>query len=104
MYNPVHPGRLIKQEYLQPLNLTVTEAARGLGVSRNTLSEIINERSGISPLMSLRLAHAFNTTPELWMNMQQNYDLAKARQQWKGVKAAKVKKLYKNGGAPRSVA
>ena len=70
-----HPGEMIKEMYLKPLNLTVTSLAASLGVSRKTLSTIINERAGVTPDMALRLSRAFSTTPELWLNMQQGYDL-----------------------------
>ena len=73
-----HPGELIKTEYMEPLNLTVTALAASLGVSRKTLSTIINERAGITPDMALRLSPAFSTTPELWLNMQQAYGLWRA--------------------------
>lgn len=72
---PTHPGELIREEYMKPLKLTVTALAASLGVSRKTLSTIVNERAGISPDMALRLSRAFSTTPELWMNMQRSYDL-----------------------------
>ena len=75
MYNPPHPGEIIKEAYLEPLGLTVTEAAKALKVTRKTLSAIINRRAGISPAMAIRLSKAFNTTPQLWLNMQQSYDL-----------------------------
>ena len=77
---PVHPGRILKQDCLEPLGLSVTEAARGLGVSRNALSAIVNQRAGISPEMAVKLSEAFGTTPELWMNMQKTYDLWNAKQ------------------------
>jgi addiction module HigA family antidote len=79
MKNPPHPGKILKQECLEPLGLSITEAALKLGISRTTLSEIINGKSGISSLMALKLAKAFNTTPEFWINMQSHYDLAQAR-------------------------
>ena len=75
MYNPPHPGEIIKEAYLEPLGLTVTEAANALKVTRKTLSAIINGRAGISPAMAIRLSKAFGTTPQLWLNMQQSYDL-----------------------------
>ena len=75
MHKPAHPGEILKELYLGPLNLSVTDAAKALGVSRKTLSELLNRKSGISIPMSLRLSKAFNTTPELWLNLQQNYDL-----------------------------
>ena len=75
MYNPPHPGEIIKDVYLDQLELTVTKAAKALNVTRKTLSSIINGKAGISPAMAIRLSKAFHTTPQLWMNMQQSYDL-----------------------------
>ena len=72
---PSHPGKIIKEDYLQPLSLTIKEMANNLGVSRKTLSKIINERGAITPDMALRLSRAFDTTPDLWLNLQKNYDL-----------------------------
>jgi len=79
MQTPIHPGEILKEMYLAPLKLTVTQAAKSLGVTRKTLSELINGKSGISTTMALCLSKAFNTTPELWLNMQLNYDLRKAQ-------------------------
>jgi len=78
---PRHPGALIKRQYLEPLEMTNTQLAEILGVSRKTISEIVNEQAGISPSMALRLAKAFQTTPELWLNLQQKYDLWNAAQE-----------------------
>ena len=75
MHNPPHPGEVLKLLCLNPLNLTITEAARGLGVSRKTLSSILNRRAGISPEMAVRLSIAFNTSAESWLNQQLQYDL-----------------------------
>ena len=72
---PTHPGGILKRQYLEPLGIGVSQAALALGVSRKTLSKILNERGAITPEMALRLARAFNTTPELWLNLQRNYDL-----------------------------
>ena len=72
---PTHPGLVIKEDVLKPLNLTVTDAAKYLGVTRKALSELINERSSLSPDMAVRIARATKTTPESWMNMQQKLDL-----------------------------
>jgi len=79
MKTPPHPGRILKEDCIEPLGISVTEAALKLGISRVTLSEIINGRAGISPEMALKLGKAFNTTPEFWLNMQSQYDLAQAR-------------------------
>ena len=75
MYNPPHPGEILKELYFEPLSLSVTEAATVLGISRKTLSAILNSRSGISPLMALKLSVAFDTTPESWLDLQNQYDL-----------------------------
>ena len=70
MHNPPHPGEVLQELCLKPLNVTVTEAARALGVSRKTLSSILNGRAGISPEMAVRLSIAFNTSAESWLNQQ----------------------------------
>ena len=75
MYNPPHPGEVLRELCLKPLGLTVTQAARGLDVSRKTLSAILNSRAGISPEMAVRLLLAFGTSAENWMNRQTQYDL-----------------------------
>lgn len=80
MHNPPHPGALIRDFYLEPLGLTITAAAKGLGVSRNTLSELINGKNGISPEMAYWLSKAFGRTPESWLNLQTLYDLAQVRE------------------------
>ena len=80
MHNPPHPGEVLKELCLEPLGLTVTEAAKGLGVSRKTLSAILNGKSGISPQMAVRLSLAFNTSSESWLNQQSQYDLWLAEQ------------------------
>lgn len=77
---PSHPGRILRTLYLEPLGLNQGEAAQNLGITRKTLSLLVNEHQGISAEMALRLAKAFGTTPELWMNMQRNYDLWEAEQ------------------------
>ncbi|MDQ7831592.1 MAG: HigA family addiction module antitoxin [Desulfovibrionaceae bacterium] len=79
MHSPPHPGEIIRDQCLEPLRLTVSEAARGLGVTRKTFSELVNGRSGVSPEMALRLSKAFGGTPETWLTLQLHYDLAKAR-------------------------
>lgn len=80
MHNPPHPGEIIKELCIEPLGLSVTEAAKGLGVSRKTLSSIINGRSGVSPEMAVRLSIAFNTSSESWLNQQTQFDLWQAEQ------------------------
>jgi addiction module HigA family antidote len=78
MHNPPHPGEIIKELCLEPLELSITAAANALGVSRKTLSSIINGKAGISPEMAVRLSIAFNTSSESWMNQQSQYDLWQA--------------------------
>ncbi|MBT3308074.1 MAG: HigA family addiction module antidote protein [Gammaproteobacteria bacterium] len=80
MHNPPHPGQVIKELCLEPLKLTVTEAAKGLDVSRKTLSTILNGKAGITPEMAVRLSTAFNTSSESWINLQTQYDLWQAEQ------------------------
>ena len=73
MYNPPHPGEVLKELYME--GLTVTKAAEYLGVTRNTMSKLINAKQDVTPEMALRLAKAFDTDAEMWMNMQNTYDL-----------------------------
>lgn len=80
MHNPPHPGEVLREGWIEPLGLTVTAAAEALGVTRKTLSSILNGRAGITPTMALRLARAFDTTPESWLDQQTNYDLWQAMQ------------------------
>jgi addiction module HigA family antidote len=75
MHNPPHPGEILKELCIDPLGLTVTEAAKALGVSRKTLSAILNRRAGVSPEMAIRLSKAFETSAESWLNQQMQYDL-----------------------------
>lgn len=86
---PTHPGNIIKEDYLLPLSITIKDMADSLGVSRKTLSKIINERGAITPDMALRLSRAFDTTPDIWLNLQKNFDLWQAEtasKEWKKVK------------------
>jgi addiction module HigA family antidote len=76
MFNPPHPGTILKELYLEPLNLTITETSLSLGVTRKTLSFVINEKANISSSMAIRLSVALpNTCPEYWLNLQQQYDI-----------------------------
>ena len=77
--NPPHPGLSVRLDCLEPLGLTVTEAAKVLGVTRQALNNLVNGKSGISPEMAIRLAKAFGSSPETWLGMQLDYDLARAR-------------------------
>lgn len=80
MHNPPHPGEVIKELCLEPLGISVTAAAKGLGVSRKTLSALLNGRAGVSPEMAIRLSIAFDTSAESWLNQQSQYDLWQAEQ------------------------
>ena len=80
MYDPPHPGEILKEDYLVPLELSITETASALGVTRQALSALINGRGGVSPEMAIRLSKAFNTSPQLWLNLQQQFDLWQAQQ------------------------
>ena len=80
MHNPPHPGEVIKELCLDPLGLTVTAAADGLGVARRTLSALLNGHSGISPDMAIRLSKAFGRSPASWLQLQLQYDLWQAEQ------------------------
>ena len=90
MHNPPHPGEVIKALCLEPLGLSVTDAAKALGVSRKTLSSILNGRPGISPEMAVRLSLAFNTTAESWLNQQVQYDLWHAERKRKKLRVQKL--------------
>ncbi len=86
---PTHPGKIIKEDYLIPLSITIKDMSAILGVSRKTLSKIVNERGSITPGMALRLSRAFDTSADLWMNLQKNYDLWLAEhtsKEWQAVK------------------
>ena len=96
---PIHPGIIIQEDYLKPLSLTITEIASMIGVSRKTISKIINGKGAITPDMALRLARAFDTTPELWINLQKNYDLWQAAhmsKDWQRVKPLSTQQLHAN--------
>ncbi len=75
MHNPPHPGEIIREFCIEPLGLTVTETSKAIGVTRKTLSALINGRSGISPEMALRLSKVFGRSPEGWLKLQIQYDL-----------------------------
>ena len=79
MKNPPHPGRSIKDACLEPLGLSVTAGAKILGVSRQALNNVVHGKAAISPEMAVRLSKAFGSTPETWLQMQLNYDLAQVR-------------------------
>lgn len=90
MRNPPHPGEVLRGLCLEPLNLSVTAAATALGVSRKTLSAILNGRAGISPEMAVRLSIAFKTSAESWLNQQVQYDLWRAEKRRKGLRVTRL--------------
>ena len=91
---PTHPGKILEDHYIKPLNLNLNDVAENLGISRNSLFKIRTGKANITPSIAIRLSEAFDTTPTLWLNLQQNYDL------WieKNEKTHKpVTPLYKSG-------
>jgi len=90
MHNPPHPGEILRDLCLEPLGLSVTDAAKALGVSRKTLSAVLNGRAGVSPEMAVRLSIAFDTTAESWLNQQVQYDLWLAEKRRKSLKVSRL--------------
>ena len=90
MHSPAHPGEILREMYMAPLGVTVTKVADALGVTRKHVSAIVNGRAPITPDMAVRLAGVFGTEPEIWVNLQAQYDLWLVRQQAK----PKVKRLH----------
>jgi len=91
MKNPPHPGEIIRELCIKPLGLTVTRAAQGLGVTRKTLSLLLNGHAGVSPEMAVRLSQAFGRSPESWLQLQVQYDIAQVK---RSAKEIKLKPLY----------
>ena len=90
MKNPPHPGRIVRQECIEPLGLTVTEAAKRLGVTRQALNNLVNGKSGISAEMAVRLSKAFGSSPEVWLGLQMEYDLAQVEKEAHNIKVNRV--------------
>jgi addiction module HigA family antidote len=90
MHNPPHPGEILRELCLEPLGVSVTDAASALGVSRKTLSSILNGRAGISPEMAVRLSIAFGTSAESWLNQQVHFDLWQAEQRRRQLRVRKL--------------
>ena len=94
---PTHPGQILKEDYLEPLGFTITHLSKVLGVSRKTLSKIVNERGSVTPEMALKLSRAFDTSPEFWLNLQRNYDLWEAIQKssdWQSISPLVSNEVY----------
>jgi antitoxin HigA-1 len=91
MHNPPHPGGIVRRQCLEPLALSVTEAAEGLGVTRQALSDLVNGKAGISVDMAIRLSKAFGSSAEAWLGLQTAYDLAQARGRARAIKVRSFK-------------
>jgi addiction module HigA family antidote len=91
MQNPPHPGGIVRRQCLEPLGLSVTKAADGLGVTRQALSDLVNENAGVSVEMAIRLSKAFGSTPETWLGMQMAYELWQARDRADEIKVKKFR-------------
>ena len=96
MHNPAHPGEVLKELWLQPLKLTLTEAAVRLGVARKTVSKIVNGHGTITPEMALRLEIVFGTSAQTWMNIQTTYDLFRIS----SLRKTLLRSLRKHSGSP----
>jgi addiction module HigA family antidote len=90
MKNPPHPGLSVRLDCLEPLGLSVTDGAKALGVTRQTLNNLVNAKSGVSPEMAIRLSKAFGSRPEVWLGMQLDYDLAQARRHEADIRVERV--------------
>lgn len=82
MFNPPHPGEILKELYIEPLGITITEFALKIGVRRATASDLINGKSALSPKMAIKLAKAFKTSPDMWLGLQMQYDLWEEEQRY----------------------
>lgn len=91
MHDPPHPGGVVRRQCLEPLGLSVTEAANGLGVTRQALSDLVNGKAGISIDMAIRLSRAFGSSPETWLGMQMACDLWRARKRSHEIQVRKFK-------------
>ena len=104
---PTHPGIILDEHYIKPLNLNLQELADNLGISRNTLFKIRSCKAGVTPSIAVRLAAAFDTTPNLWLNLQQKYDLwveenEKQPKEVKPLYKAKPSRIHRKKGVPIS--
>jgi len=90
MKKPPHPGRVVRQECIEPLGLTVTEAAKRLGVTRQALNNLVNGKGGISAEMAVRVSKVFGSSPEVWLGMQMEYDLAQVEKEAHNIKVKRV--------------
>jgi addiction module HigA family antidote len=88
--NPPHPGEIVKELCIDPLGLTITQAADALGVTRSTLSKVINGKTSLSPEMAIRLSKSFGSTPAFWLRLQLSYDLAQLEKRAKTIEVRQV--------------
>jgi addiction module HigA family antidote len=91
MKSPPHPGEHVRRDCIEPLGLSITEAARHLGVTRQALNNLVNGHSGVSPEMALRLSKAFGGSPQVWLGMQMQYDLAQAMKKAGSIRVTRLK-------------
>jgi len=91
MKSPPHPGLSVRHDCLEPLGLTVTEAANALGVTRQALNNLVNGKSGVSPEMAIRLDKAFGGGAEIWLGLQMDYDLAQAMKRERTIKVKRLR-------------
>ena len=89
--NPIHPGEYVRYDCIEPLGLTISQAAKALGVTRQTLNNLVNGKSGVSPEMAVRLEKAFGSTAEMWMRLQVAYDLAEVQKTAHKLKIRRVR-------------
>ena len=94
MKKPVHPGRIVRHDCLEPLGLSVTDAAKVLGVTRQALNNVVNEKAGISPEMAIRISKAFGGTPDTWVRMQAAFDLAQALKNAENIEVKRYQPLH----------
>ena len=104
MKNPVHPGVIVREDCMRPLNLSVTECAKMLGIARQTLSSLVNEKVSVSIEMAYRLSKAFGSTPRTWLGMQLAFDLAQSQDLEQKIKVKRITAGRKQRGrtTPRS--
>lgn len=93
LHNPPHPGGIVRRQCLEPLGLSVTDAAKALGVTRQALSDLVNESAGVSVEMAIRLSKAFGSTPETWLGMQMAHDLWQARSRARNIRVRSFRRL-----------
>ncbi len=93
MANAPHPGEVLREEFIIPIKLSITELAKVLCVSRKNLSEIVNEKTGISAEMAIRLSKAFGTSPQVWIGMQKDYELSKAMKRESEIRVKRLKEI-----------